>query len=98
MPDAGVLTGTTIAIGQTVVAYQFFLPRFIEVRQASPDDGSMRADVMMGQIAAGGVALAIGGLLSWMMKSPLPVFVALMIAGITATFYEWAFATGGSRE
>lgn len=92
--DPGVLTGATIAIGQTVVAYQFFLPRITEVRQASPADASMRADVMMGQIAAGAVSLAIGGLLAWMMQSPLPVLVSVFIAGVIAALYEWAYSTG----
>jgi hypothetical protein len=88
--DAAIITGTTIALGQTIGAYQFFLPKLLDIRKASPVDATMRNDVRMGQLAAGAVSLSIGALLSWMMSSPLPVVVTIMIALINGGLYQYA--------
>ena len=88
--DGAVITGTTIALGQTIGAYQFFLPKLLDIRKATPADATMRNDVRMGQLAAGAVSLAIGSLLSWMMRSPLPVLVTIFIAFVNGGLYQYA--------
>lgn len=93
--DPGSVAASTIAIGQTVASYQFFLPRLNEVRQASPHDPTMRGDVLLGQVAAGVVSASVGVLLAWMTGSPVPVYVTLFIAVVIAAFYQ--FAMNGNR-
>lgn len=88
MADQGGTTASTIAIGQTVFAYSYFLPRLSEVRRAN--DAATRGDVLLGQLAAGSVSLAVGGLLSWMTSSSLPVLTTLLIAAIIAAVYQFA--------
>lgn len=90
MPDNGAaLAVSSIAIGQTVGAYQFFLPPLREVRQAGPDDETMCQDVYIGQVAAGAVSVGVGVMLSFLTGSKLPAFVAAFIAVIIAGIYHY---------
>lgn len=93
--DPAAVTGATISIGQTVVAYQFFLPRITDVRKAAPNDPAMRGDVMLGQLAAGAVAISVGVLFAWMTGSPVPVYVTLFVALVIAAFYQFALNGNG---
>lgn len=91
MADTGAaLAVSSIAIGQTVSAYQFFLPPLREVRQAGDDDTTVRSDVYMGQMAAGSVSIGVGVLLSFLTGSKLPAFVSAFIALIIAGIYHYA--------
>lgn len=90
MADPSAVTGATIAIGQTVVAYQFFLPRLSEVRRAPVNDPGMRGDVILGQLAAGAVSLSVAGLFAWMTSSAVPVYTSLFVAVVIAAFYHTA--------
>jgi hypothetical protein len=90
MADAGALTSSSIAIGQTVFAYSYFLPKLSEVRKASSSDSEVRGDVMLGQLAAGGVSGLVGVLLSWMTNSMVPLVVTAFIALFIAAIYQYA--------
>lgn len=92
MADAGAASAAAISLGQTVVAYQFFLPSLSDVRRAGREDAAMRGDVRLGQLAAGGVSLAVGVLLSGMAGSKLPLVVSGIIAGIIAVTYQIALS------
>lgn len=90
MVDNGAaLAVSSIAIGQTVSAYQFFLPPLREVRQAGPDDQTMCRDVYVGQVAAGAVSIGVGMMLSFLTGSKLPAFISLFIALIIAGIYHY---------
>lgn len=90
MADVNALTASSISIGQTVFAYSYFLPRLSEVRRADAGDPMMRGDVLLGQLAAGSVSMAVGMLLTWMTGSSLPVMTTLSIAVIIAVIYQYA--------
>lgn len=90
MVDPNGVTASTIAIGQTVFSYSYFLPRLSEVRRADAGDPMMRGDVMLGQLAAGAVSVTVGMLLTWMTGSSLPVVTTLAIAVIIAVIYQYA--------
>jgi hypothetical protein len=90
MADAVAVSAATISLGQTVTAYSFFLPPLREVRKGDPADADIRGDVLLGQIAAGSLSLAVGVLLSWMTSSPYPVYTALFIALVIAATYQAA--------
>lgn len=92
--DGNAITASTVSIGQTVYAYSFFLPKISEVRRAEPTDTYMRSDVLIGQIAAGSVSMAVGTLLSWMTGNPLPVYTTLFIAIVIAVIYQYAMLNG----
>ena len=88
--NAGALAVSSIAIGQTVTAYQFFLPRLSEVREAGPNDVNMCRNVYMGQVAAAAVSVGVGTLLSVLTGSKIPVFTSVFIALIIAGIYHYA--------
>jgi hypothetical protein len=90
MPDQGGITASTIAIGQTVFTYSYFLPRLQEVRRAERNDSMMRGDVLLGQLAAGAVSVTVGMLLTWMTGSSMPVMTTIAIAVIIAVIYQYA--------
>lgn len=82
-----------IAIGQTITAYQFFLPPLKDVRRAVPgpngNTGVMR-DVYAGQVAAGALSIGVGAMLANMTGSRFPLYTSLFIAGIIAVTYHLA--------
>lgn len=90
MADPGALTSASIAIGQTVYAYSYFLPKLSDVRKAGADDMEMRGDVLLGQVAAAGVSSLVGLLLTWMSGSKVPLIVTLAIAAFIAGVYQVA--------
>lgn len=96
-PDPGALTASSIAIGQTVFAYSYFLPPLREVRRASPNDPDMRGDVYMGQAAAMAVSLSVGGLVTWMTGSSIPILTSVAVAIVIAVIYHYAMR-GGSEN
>lgn len=88
--DPGTVAAASVSIGQTVVAYQFFLPRLSEVRRADPGEPGMRGDVLLGQIAAAGLSVGVGGTLTWLTGSPIPLWVTIFTAVIIAAVYQFA--------
>jgi hypothetical protein len=93
MADSGAVAASTIAIGQTVTAYQFFLPRLSDVRRADSGEPEVRGDVVMGQLAAGALSIGVGAMISWLTGSAIPVMIALFTAGIIAAIYHYAMCT-----
>lgn len=89
-PDAGTSAAASIALGQTVGAYAYFLPPLREVRRAGSTDPQMRGDVRMGQIAAGALSLGVAAILANLTKSTVPVIGTLIVALIIAFLYETA--------
>lgn len=88
--DAAALTASTLALSQTMASYATFMPPLREVRQAGPNDASMRGDVRLGQIAAGALSLGVALVLANMTGSTLPVTAAVAVALIIAIVYEAA--------
>lgn len=88
--DAGVITAATVTIGQTVAAYSYFLPPLREVRQSDSNDPTMRGDVLLGQVAAGSVAMSVGVLLTWLTGSSVPTYTTLFIAVVLSVIYQYA--------
>jgi hypothetical protein len=90
MADPAALSVAGIAIGQTAYTYAQFLPPLREVRKAGPGDNEMRGDVLLGQVTAGAVSMAVGVLLSYLTGSPTPAFAVLAIAIVIAIAYQYA--------
>lgn len=88
--DPNAYAAATVSLGQTVVAYTYFLPRLSEVRRSEPGDELMRGDVRLGQIASAALSGGIGALLSWMTGSPTPMYVAAFVALIIGIVYQYA--------
>jgi len=91
MADTNAAGVSTIAIGQTVVAYQFLMPRLSEVRRADPDDPDMRGDVFWGQIGAAALTLTVGFMLMSLTESRVPMYTAVFIAMVLAAVYHFAW-------
>lgn len=82
------LGAATIALGQTVGAFQFFLPRLSDVRKSTMDDVDMVGDVRMGELAAGALCIGIGAMVSSLSGSPYPAIVSVATAGVLCLLYE----------
>lgn len=95
MADANAISASVVSIGQVVVAYQFFMPRLGEVRRAEPDDANMRTDVLLGQLSAGALTIAVGVMLASLTGSAMPAYVAVCIALVIAVAYQYALNTRG---
>lgn len=80
----------TLAITQSVGAFQFFLPRLSDVRKANPSDADMAGDVRMGEVAAGALCIGIGAMVSSLSGSPYPAMVAILMTAILICVYETA--------
>lgn len=90
MADPGAVGAASIAIGQSVTSYQFFLPRLAEVREADSGDQVMRSNVYTGQVAAAAVSISVGVMLSMLTDSKIPLFTSVFIALIIAGMYHYA--------
>jgi hypothetical protein len=97
MADPGAMTGASIAIGQTAFFYSSFMPKLSDVRK-SPPDSEARGDVMLGQLAAGGASLLIGGLVTWVTGSQVPIIVTVTLALFIAAIYHYALTGNGVME
>lgn len=96
--DSGSVAAATVAIGQSVAAYSYFLPTLREVRQADRDDPTMRGDVLLGQVASGSVSVSIGVMLAWLTGSQVPVYVSILVAAIIASIYQFALNSNHALE
>lgn len=81
------------AVGQSMVAYQFFLPQFTEIRRA--DDAAAKMDVHLGLAAATTVSLSVGLMLSSLTGSRMPMYATAMIGAIVIGAYEYAVMQPG---
>jgi small-conductance mechanosensitive channel len=91
MADAAAVGVSTIAIGQSVVAYQFLMPKLSEVRRADPADELMQGDVFWGQIGAAALAVAVGLMLTSLTGSRIPLYTSMFIAALLAVVYHFAW-------
>lgn len=80
------------AVGQTMMAYQFFLPPFNAARRGTTD--ADQADVHLGLIAATTVSLGVAVMLSSISGNRTPLYASLLIAVIIAGVYEYATMQG----
>lgn len=80
----------TIALGQSIGAFQFFLPRLSEVRRAGSDDVDMAGDVRMGELAAGAICIGVGAMVSSLSGSPIPALVSVVTMVVLVAVYESA--------
>lgn len=91
--DPGALSAATLSMGQTVVAYQWLMPPIQTVRESVPD-ATLRANVLMGQAAAGLLSLTVGIMLSWLTGSAIPVWTAITMALVIGATYQYAMTRG----
>lgn len=85
----GALGAATIAFGQSVGAFQIFLPRLSDVRRAT-NDADMIGDVRMGEVAAAAVCLGVGFMVSSLSGSSIPALVSLLTMFTLVCVYETA--------
>jgi hypothetical protein len=91
LPNPDIFGPSTLVLGQTVTAFQAFLPNFTEIRAAHPSTNpELAADVRMGEIAAGSLTIGVGIIASSLTGSPAPLVVGIITAGILVTLYESA--------
>lgn len=95
MAQDGFATGVSVTVaGMMMSGFSSLLPTLREVRQASPGDQTMVNDVRYGQCAAATLAIGIGALMTWLTKSPVPLYVAIAAALLYAGIYEMALRNG----
>lgn len=81
----------SLALSQTVMAFQSFLPSFADVRKADPiTNPDVVGDVRMGEIAAMSLAMGVGVIMSGLTQSPIPIVVTAVVAIVLLCLYETA--------
>lgn len=90
MPSPEMFGPASLALSQTVSAFQGFLPHLTDVRKASPTDPDMAGDVHLGEIAASALAIGIGAVASSLTGNYIPVTVSVLVAFTLICVYESA--------
>ena len=85
-----VLGPASIALGQSIGSFQFFLPKLSDVRKAAPSDPDIVGDVRMGEVAAIAVATAVGAVASSLARSMIPMIVIMVTCFVIVCVYEAA--------
>lgn len=88
--NAASVSVATVALSQTVSAYTFFLPSLREVRQASPNDSTMRGDVHLGIVGSALLGGTIAIMLSSLTGSQAPLWSVAITTVLIAFLYEIA--------
>lgn len=98
MADASAVSAATISLGQGITSYQFFMPKLQDVRRADPSDPDVRADVFLGQLAAGATTVTIGGMLTMLTGSQIPLWASIIIALVIGSLYHYALGSAYAKE
>lgn len=78
MADTG---AAILAATQGFNAFSQFLPRLSEIRRADPkSDPDMAADVRIGEVAAVGVTVGTGAIITSLTKSNTPIVIAVIVS------------------
>lgn len=85
MADTG---ASILAATQGFSAFTQFMPRLSEVRKADKGDPDIAADVRVGEIAATGVTIGTGAILSSLTKSNVPIVIAVLVSIGLVFLYE----------
>lgn len=81
------ITGTTAIVGTTVAIFTAFMPGLTDVLQDNISQ-SMAHDVRYAQVAASITAIGVGGLVSYVTNSRVPVTVSVLGAIVLGIVYE----------
>ncbi len=91
LPNPDIFGPATLSMGQSISAFQAFLPKFTEVRKADPqNDPAFAADVRMGEVAAVVVTMGVGAIASSLTGSPAPLYTGLFMCLVLVFLYESA--------
>ena len=82
-----------LSLTQSVTLFQALLPKFSDIRKASPNDEDTVRDVRIGEIGAVALTLGIGGMASAITGSSAPAVVALVSCVGLVFLYESALAS-----
>lgn len=79
----------SLAMTQGFTAFNAFLPKLTDVRKNNPaDNPDFAGDVRLGEIAAAGLTLGMGLMISSLTGSPAPTVVAALLAFGLVFMYE----------
>lgn len=79
---------TTLAMTQGISSFSMFLPRITEVRKITARDKEAIADVRTAEAAGIVVCFAVGGVCSWLTRSPAPAVISFFTALVIVSLYE----------
>lgn len=77
-----------LAMTQAIGTFTTFLPPLTEVRRKSMDSPSFVMDVRVGEIAAAGLTIGVGAMISSLTKTTTPTLVAAVTAAGMILLYE----------
>lgn len=94
MTDPAIIGPATLAATQGFTAFSQFLPRLGEVRRATKSENpDIAADVRLGEIAAVGVTMGTGAIVTSLTRSNIPVIVAALVSFGFVMLYEMTLAS-----
>lgn len=73
---------------QSIGAFTTFLPPLTEVRKKSQEDKEFAGDVRLGEIAAAGLTIGVGTIVSGLTGSSAPILVSILMAVGLIVLYE----------
>lgn len=85
MSDASM---SILAMTQAIGTFTTFLPPLTEVRRKSIDTPSFALDVRVGELAAAGLTIGVGAMISSLTRTSTPTVIAAITAAGMITLYE----------
>jgi len=73
---------------QAITAFTTFLPPITEIRKGSVTDAQFAGDVRLGEVAAAGLTIGVGAMVSGLTGSSVPTVVAFLTAAGLILLYE----------
>lgn len=88
MSNAEMYGAAVLSVTQGFGAFMAFLPKISDVRKALPTDPDIVADVRVGELAGAIITLGVGGIVSSLTGSSIPMVTAAFMAVVIIALYE----------
>ncbi len=92
--DTELLALSVLTAAETAHVFSQFEPSIFTIKRLAVPEGAEK-EIRQGYIPALALGLGIAGAVTFIVKSKLPLFMALVVAAFTIGIYEWAIATAG---
>jgi hypothetical protein len=95
--DPQASSAALLAMTQAIGAFTTFLPPLAEVRKKTLDDPLFAGDVRLGEVAAVGLTIGVGAIVSGLVGSNAPMLVSVVTAVGLVFLYESTLRSNPSQ-
>lgn len=89
MPRPESMGVAAIALTQSFVQFQQYMPSLQDVRKGDPGNSELVGDVRAGEIACLTGSLLVGIIVAWITKDPTAAYVSVLICAVMISLYEF---------